>query len=128
MKWTEFSAILKPSTISGVGVFAVHEMPVGMQILPKYKAKKANISDIPAEFLSYCILLNGKECLRPEEFDHMEIGWYLNHSDNPNVEKRLDGNLYTIQVIKAGEEILINYNQFEEPENLKETYLKKTSN
>ncbi len=50
----------------------------------------------------------------------MEIGWYLNHSNNPNVERRADGNLYTIRKIEAGEEILVDYNQYKEPEDLKD--------
>ncbi|MES2122317.1 MAG: SET domain-containing protein-lysine N-methyltransferase [Chlamydiota bacterium] len=122
--WSEFSAILKPSTISGIGVFAIHDIDIGVQVLPKFSPREAKISDIPAEFLSYCISLDDEKCLCPKEFDRMEIGWYLNHSKNPNVEKRADGNVYTIMAIKAGEEILIDYNQFGEPENLKEPYMK----
>ena len=122
--WSEFSAILKPSTIAGIGVFAVYDIEVSVQVLPKFHPRESKISDIPAEFLNYCIFLDDEKCLCPKEFDRMEIGWYLNHSKNPNVEKRADGNLYTIRAIKAGEEILIDYNQFNEPESLKEFYIK----
>jgi SET domain-containing protein len=124
MEWTEFSAILKPSTIAGIGVFVTHNVPQGKMVLPRIFPKKAKIKDIPAEFLSYCIFLSEEECLRPEQFDRMEIGWYMNHSKSPNIEKRADGNLYAIKPIQAGEEILIDYNQFNEPENLKESYFR----
>jgi SET domain-containing protein len=120
--WSEFSAILKPSAISGIGVFASRDIAMNKQVFPKFYPKEAKICDIPPEFLAFCIFLDDKKCLCPKDFDHMEIGWYLNHSKNPNVEKRADGNVYTIRFIKAGEEILIDYDQFNEPENLKERF------
>lgn len=122
--WSEFSAILKLSAISGIGVFAVYDIDENVQVLPKFFPREAKISDIPAEFLNYCIFLDDEKCLCPKEFDRMEIGWYLNHSKEPNIEKRADGNVYTIRAIKAGEEILIDYNQFGEPDSLKDPYVK----
>lgn len=121
--WSEFSAILKPSPISGIGVFAAQNMGISELVLPKFSPREEKINNIPTEFLGYCIFLDEEKCLCPKEFDHMEIGWYLNHSKNPNVEKRADGNLYTIRAIEAGEEILIDYNQFEEPDHLKEFFV-----
>ncbi len=40
--------------------------------------------------------------------------------NQPNVEGRADGNLYTIRNIEIGEEFLVDYNQYNEPENLKD--------
>ena len=59
----------------------------------------------------------------PNDFSHMSIGWYLNHSSNPNAEHK-NYVYYSIRDIKAGEEILIDYNTLEEPEELKENYYK----
>ena len=125
MQWTEFSVFLKPSLISGVGVFTALELSAGVRVFPKFAPKIRKVADVPSEFIGYCILINDNECLSPQEFDHMEIGWYLNHSNNPNVERRANGNLYTIRKIEAGEEILVDYNQYKEPEDLKDPCCKE---
>lgn len=125
IKWTEFSAILKPSPLGGIGIFAAHDIPAGTKIFSgQFSPRKMKIKDIPAEFLKYCIFLDDDECHCPERFDRMEIGWYLNHSDKPNIAKKADSRLFSIRDIKAGEEILIDYNQLNEPEHLKEDYYK----
>ena len=66
----------------------------------------------------------------------MEVGWYLNHSAQPNmrIESYQDGqeedcllyviNYHIIRDIKAGEEVLIDYNDLDEPEALKEDFYK----
>jgi len=124
--WTEFSLILKPSPLGGIGVFLTHDYPAGMQIFSgKFSPRKMPIKMIPSEFLKYCIFLNDEECLCPERFDRMEIGWYLNHSDKPNIAKKPESYVVTLRDIKAGEEILMDYNQLNEPEHMKETFYKR---
>jgi SET domain-containing protein len=121
-KWTEFSSVLKPSSLGGIGVFATHDIKAGVQVLSgKFSKRKAKTKEIPAEFLKYCMFIDDEECWRPERFDKMEIGWFLNHSDHPNIAKGAN-DLFAVRDIKAGEEILIDYNQFDEPDHLKESY------
>lgn len=123
--WTEFTFILKPSSIGGVGVFTTHDLPKDMQIfLGKHCPKKRTIKEVPEAFLKYCIFLNDEECISPERFDRMEIGWFLNHSDKPNITKTAEGRVITLRDIQAGEEILMDYNELNEPEHLKESYYK----
>lgn len=138
MNWTEFSFILKPSPLGGVGVFATHDIPSGTLLFNQdYKSnhRTLKIKDVPEELIKYCIYINNDECLCPERFDHMEIGWYLNHSATPNIAKkdlneitmnidRVKRPFYAIKDIKAGDEILIDYNYLNEPEHLKEDYYK----
>ena len=120
---TEFSFILKPSPIGGIGVFATHAIPAGSQVLSgKFLPRKMKTQDIPEEFLKYCVHLNDEECLCPRQFDRMEIGWYLNHSDNPNIMRKSEYTVFAIRDIKAGEEIFMDYNQLDEPTHLKEAY------
>lgn len=58
LKWTEFSSILKPSELGGIGVFVTHDIPVGMQIFSgTFAPRKMKIKDIPAEFLSYRLFI-----------------------------------------------------------------------
>jgi hypothetical protein len=132
--WSEFSFILKPSTIAGagVGVFAMHDINEGT---PLFRAER-NITrtlktkDLPQEFAKYGIYEENGLCRVPERFDRMEIGWYINHSATPNIgirncpERNGAARLYAIKNIKAGEEIVMDYNELGEPEESKEDYYK----
>lgn len=126
----EFYFIAKPSPLDGVGVFAIRNIPAET-LLFEFNFRTLKIKDIPTEFQKYCIFINQEECLCPERFDRMEIGYYLNHSDTPNIkgEKIVDeisGKItyifYAAQNINAGDEVLSNYNDLDEPENLRETF------
>jgi hypothetical protein len=125
MAWTEYSLILQPSCIGGVGVFTTHDIPEGTQLFKgDHTLRTLNPKDIPKPFLKYCIFLNDLECLCPERFDRMEVGWYINHSNEPNTTRSETKHLITNRNIKAGEEILMDYNELNEPEHLKEDYFK----
>lgn len=121
--WSEFSIALKPSPIGGIGVFATHFIKAGTRIFTgEFVRKKRLIKDIPESFRKYCIYINDEECYSPERFDRMETGWFLNHSDHPNMGKNVEGLLVALRDIQADEEILVDYNRYEEPEHLKEDY------
>ncbi len=140
LNWSEFSFVLKPSPLGGVGIFAVHDIAAGTLVFnATYHVRILKIKDVPGEFLKYCIYINDEECLAPERFDCMGIGWYTNHSDTPNIAKRgaikdengnydPDSQVYAIKDIKAGDEILIDYNSFDEPEHLKDNCFRKNMN
>lgn len=137
MNETEFFCILKPSPLGGIGVFAARNIPTGT-LLFKYPAghivRTMKIKDIPEPFIQYCVYINNEEAWCPERFDRMEMGWYINHSNTPNIaakkELHISNNnvikpsIYTIKDIKAGEEILIDYNYLGEPDSLKEDFYK----
>jgi hypothetical protein len=136
-EWTEFSFILKPSQLGGIGVFATHDIAKGTQVFrSSFELRRLKTKDIPSELVKYCIYLNDEECLCPKRFDHMEIGWYLNHSPDPNIANKFiitnpdeidntdNRRVYAVKDIKAGDEIEIDYNALGEPENLKEDYYK----
>src|SRR6266436_1564650 len=124
MQSSEFSCVLKPSPIAGIGVFALHDIPKGAVILhTKFKIRLLKTKEVPAELLSYCVHLNDEECLGPEQFDRMEIGWYINHSDTPNIARNRTAEysdqeinsfkarpFTAIRDIKAGDEITVDYN------------------
>jgi hypothetical protein len=139
MQWSEFSFVLKPSSLGGIGVFATHDFQTGTLLLTtSFGLKLLKIKDIPDAFVQYCVHLNDEECLCPEHFDRMEIGWYINHSSAPNIARYCSEYnseeinsfkarpFFAIQDIKAGDEILIDYNYLNEPEHLKEDFYKKT--
>lgn len=130
---TEFSMILQPSKIDGIGVFTLQDIPQGAILFDcSHVIRKLNTKDVPSALLKYCAHLNDTECLGPERFDRMEIGWFLNHSDTPNIGYNNPAlatgdrtrEMYALRDINAGEELLLNYNELNEPEYLKEDYYK----
>lgn len=139
MEWSEFSFVLAPSPLGGVGVFATHDISAGTLLFNQnFEIRTMNVKDVPSPLLKYCIYINDDECLCPERFDRMEIGWYINHSATPNIAKKYavtnaqavknvkDRAFHATHDIKAGDEILIDYNSLDEPEHLKEGYYKPT--
>lgn len=124
----EFSFILKPSE-HGVGVFATHDITKGARLRlwgnqieddvdrPRILDKES----VPKVLRGYCVG-RGEKLLCPKDFGVMEIGWYVNHSDNPNVYQENYKWFYAKRDIKEGEELLIDYNFLDEPEENKETY------
>lgn len=139
MQWSEFSFMLKPSSLGGIGVFAIHDVKAGTHIFTTtFSLRTLKIENVPTDLRMYCIYLNDEECLCPERFDRMELGWFINHSFTPNIARMniVDPAdvanslkvraLYAIKDIKAGDEILIDYNNLKEPEHLKEDYYRPT--
>lgn len=135
MQWSEFSFMLKPSPLGGVGVFANHDIPAGTHLLNyNFEIRTMKIKDVPSSLIQYCIYISDDECLCPQRFDRMEISWYINHSSTPNIARKSSVSnaeavknikeriVHAIQDIKAGDEILVDYNCLDEPEHLKEDY------
>ena len=120
----EFSFILKPSE-HGVGVFAVHGIAKGTELrLFAGKGKEGDKiwkkGEVPKLFQDYCIEKED-HLVGPQDFGCMPLGWYLNHSKNPNAMLKGD-HFYALRDIQEGEEILVDYNDLDEPEGAKEEY------
>lgn len=125
----EFSFILKRAKY-GIGVFATHGIKKDTPLRlfgdkEKYpnRIRARDFKLIPEDFRKYCVLLSQEKVDAPIDFGAMEIGWYMNHSEKANAYRK-DFNWYAGRDLKAGEEILINYNDLNEPEELKEEYFK----
>ena len=124
--WSEFSVILQPSPIGGIGTFVTHNIAAGAQLFTDSAARRRlPIADVPEPFRKYCILLSDTECICPERFDRMEVGWFINHSFQPNISRRSDGVIVAVHDIRAGDELLVDYNQLQEPQHLKEAYYRQ---
>lgn len=125
----EFSFLLKPSE-HGVGVFAVHDIAkdthlrlFGQEDTLALRSLKRDKDSVPEIFQQYC-MSRGDKLICPKDFSTMPVGWYLNHSKNSNTFRDDDYKWYASQDIKAGDEILINYNLLEEPEDAQANYYK----
>lgn len=130
-KTNEFSFVLN-STKHGVGVFAAHDITKGTYLrlfgdekLYEHRIRILDKRDVPEVFHDYC-MDRGDTMVCPEDFGCMPIGWYLNHSNAPNAVHE-NYNWYALKNIKKGEEILINYNDLEEPEKSKAEYYRQLS-
>ncbi|MFA6047287.1 MAG: SET domain-containing protein [Parcubacteria group bacterium] len=127
-KTTEFSFVLKP-TEHGVGVFAAHDIKKGTYLRLFREEDEGRIAvtrkkeDVPEFFRQFCAD-RGDMLSCPRNFGHMEIGWYINHSKTPNTYHK-NYNYYALRDIPAGEEITVDYNTLEEPEEAKEEYYSK---
>ena len=125
---SEFSFMLKPSAIEGigVGVFATHDIEAGTIIdASGIPVRILHKDEIPLVFLKYCVALGGGFYRCPDCFSKMAIFWYLNHSNSHNLDWIDTGVFRTNKDIKQFEELLMNYNQLDEPENEKEEFYKR---
>lgn len=116
----EFSFLLKPGK-HGVGVFAAHEIHKGAYLRlfadkgdPVIRKKE----EVPEAFRSHCLDM-GDVLEGPRDFACQSVGWYLNHSKNPNAH-HTDYEYYALRDIASGEEITIDYNTLEEVDSLEE--------
>lgn len=127
-KTNEFSFVLKSSE-HGVGVFAVHDIGAntylrvfGDEDNPNDVSVVRKKEDVPEFFRSYCV--DRGDALRcPKDFGCMEVGWFMNHSKTPNAFVR-DREFYALRDIVSGEEITVDYNALNEPEEAKADYYK----
>lgn len=109
---------------AGIGVFAISDIPAGADVFGADDAETVMVAKVETLSLrpeirklyhDFCVLKDGTyEC--PISFNSLTVSWYLNCSETPNV--RPDSNLRfkAIREIKAGEEILANYDEYSENE------------
>lgn len=101
--------MLKPSIIQGVGIFTT--MTIGKNVaLQLFPQGHIIVSEVAIPFQKYCLKIGHRKWSRPPSFRSIDIGWYLNHSDNPNLEA---GTYKTLRKIAKDEELTINYHNFD---------------
>jgi hypothetical protein len=106
--------VLRPSAIEGIGVVTDYKIKknekmylwgsnndIRMIRYPKGKERSMCIR--------FCVEVEPNIYCCPRSFNQMSIGWYLNHSDNPNAAIT-DKYAIALRMINKGEEITIDYN------------------
>jgi SET domain-containing protein len=126
----EFSFILGPSSIidAGIGVFATRDIATGSRLdlfPPGYISRRRHESEIDLQFIKYCDAEEDGYWRTPDDFSRMEVGWYLNHSFEPNATCKEADEFYALRDIAAGDEVLIDYNELNEPEDKKDAFYKR---
>ena len=84
------SFILKPSTIKGVGVFALHDIAEGTYLelfREDFQEEVCEVSDVPKELQGFGLGSEDGKLLCPKLFNRVDIGNYINKSENKNMRK-----------------------------------------
>jgi SET domain-containing protein len=113
---------LRPSTIAGIGVFALVDIPKGQRGLFSkdtsewIKITKEEIAALPehSRFLveNFCLFDEENYYVPEYGFKMMDLVVYLNHADEPNIMSINEGEDFeTLRDIKAGEELFVDYGE-----------------
>ncbi len=111
---------LRPSTVHGIGVFALRDIPKGCKTLFSrnvgnwIKVPIADIEKLPVASRNlvetYCLYDEQDYYLPDYGFKLMDMVNYLNHSSEPNVISVNEGEYFeTMRDIQEGEELFVNY-------------------
>lgn len=120
---TNTYVVLRPSSIAGVGVFALVDIPKGCRAMfsPPDPVEewillsKEEVDGLPphSKFMveNYCLYDDDLNYFVPAGgFKKMDLSVFLNHADSPNVKSVNDGDYFeALREIKAGEELYIDY-------------------
>ncbi|MDB5313899.1 MAG: hypothetical protein JWO38_8101 [Gemmataceae bacterium] len=110
---------LKQSGIvgAGVGVFATMDIPRGTVLKGLFGDEDVRwlsweafaALDLPADLKDHFPVRYDTGCYLPRDFNRMSVGWFLNHSPEPNLAHDPGYDYYALRDLVAGEELLINY-------------------
>lgn len=116
----ETYAMLKPSELHGIGVFAIRDIPSGTRSI--FSKEQGDWIGIPKEEVNslpqhakdlvenYCLFDDEQYFLPSYGFKMMDLAVYLNHSELPNLISINEGEFFeATRDIKSGEELLIDY-------------------
>lgn len=108
------SLVLARSDIHGIGCFTTAPVPQGepVAVWDDHDERFIRAEDVlrgERQLVeTYCVqTLHGYVC--PVTFTRMSVGWYLNHSDAPNLEQDGSGHMFAVRAIRAGEELTVDY-------------------
>jgi len=114
------------SPIHGVGVFAIRDIPKGTNIFADDHSKmvwidKQRLKDLDPEMKRLYedfAVRKGQKYGCPDSFNNLTPAWYLNESkEHPNVQCTSDYEFLTLQDIKKGEELTVDYSTYsDEPD------------
>ena len=117
---------LEPSLVHGIGVFAIRDIPKGTSIFsgsrsPRWKKiswKEIDaFGEIPEEVKEYMRDLypieDGFVFFPDHGLNAVDISYFLNHSDTPNVVLDTDDNSFvTLSLVRKGEELFSDYRTY----------------
>lgn len=108
------------SRIHGVGVRAIREIPAGTSVFLGEDERVVWVSRAAVRRLPEALrwlyedfgMVWGERIGVPRSLNRLSVGWYLNHSDRPNVDVDEDGRFVARRRIRKGEELTADYRTF----------------
>ncbi|HMO33179.1 MAG TPA: SET domain-containing protein [Lacibacter sp.] len=111
---------LRPSPLHGIGVFALRPIPKGCRELFStgeagfIRLGRAEVESLPEHSRNlvetYCLYDADSYYVPDHGFKVMDLSFYLNHSDMPNVQSIEEGAFFeALRDIAPGEELLVDY-------------------
>lgn len=112
--------MLKSSSVHGIGVFAIRDIPEGCKTVFSsgveewIKIPIKEVESLPAhariEIETYCLFDEEYYFVPEYGFKIIDPVIYLNHSSQPNLVSKEDGEVFeALRDIKAGEELFVDY-------------------
>ena len=108
------------SRIHGVGVLAIRDIPKGIDpflgdsdhVVWVRRDMVRRLPPALRRLYTDFAMFWGERLGVPRTLNMLSVGWYLNHSDHPNVEADEDGRFYSLRRIRRGEELTADYRTF----------------
>ncbi len=113
-------ARIGPSRTHGVGAIAIREISAGTRIFRGEAEAVVWVSRAAVRRLPRPVralyedfgMVDGAWLGVPKNLNRLSVGWYVNHSDVPNVEAGSEGRFRALRRIRAGEELTADYRTF----------------
>jgi SET domain-containing protein len=113
-------ARIGPSRLHGVGVRAIRDIPPGTLVFQGESERVVWVSRAAVRRMPKAIralyedfgMVWGDRLGVPPTLNMLSVGWYVNHSDRPNVEADEDARFRALRRIRKGEELTADYRTF----------------
>jgi SET domain-containing protein len=113
-------ARIGPSRIHGVGVRAIRDIPAGTLVFHGESERVVWMSRAAVRRMPKAIralyedfgMVSGDRIGVPPTLNMLSVGWYVNHSDRPNIEAGDDSRFRALRRIRKGTELTADYRTF----------------
>ena len=105
----------------GVGVFAIKDIPNKLRLfegdagtvvrVPRAVVDQIQDAEVRRMYFDFCPMHDGY-FIAPVDFNQLTMAWYMNHSDNANVQIDDTMQFIACRPIAAGEELTTDYRSF----------------
>jgi SET domain-containing protein len=109
------------STVHGIGVFALKQIPAGvtpLRTLRGHREIKVSVEELKKlpkalrnHIEAFCYTDGDTVLIPTSGLNSMDMAVYLNHSKRPNLRFLGDGRLVSLRAIRPGEELFIDYDE-----------------
>ncbi len=116
---------LKPSRIEGIGVFAVRDIPKGVNIFKAMRKIKFIAIDKRLIFENtkidkeikkmvddFYVIKKNKIYSPKFSLNEIDMSFFVNHSVKPNLIDKKGEKFFTLRDIKKGEELTVDYSKY----------------